>query len=194
MTVKQKQCLLAYLGYYQGNIDGDWGQLSKAAAEAFQRAFGGIGVDGIVGPETEKALKQAVANGMPAGSAGEETENFWEEMEYFTREEFRCKCGGRYCGGYPAEMKREVVAVADRARKHFGNPGYVVSGLRCVQHNANSGGVANSQHMYGEAIDLRIDGVTADQLLSFVRQQPEIRYAYKINSTNVHFDIPKEAR
>ena len=69
----------------------------------------------------------------------------------------------------------------------------MVSGLRCRQHNANSGGVENSQHMSGEAVDLRIDGVSADTLLAFVRSQPEVRYAYKINSTNVHFDIPREA-
>ena len=145
MTIRQKQCLLAYLGYYKGNIDGEWGQLSRNAAAAFQRDFGGITVDGIVGTETEGALKEAVANGMPSKEASEE--DFWEEVEYFTREEFKCKCGGRYCNGYPAEMKREVVLVADRARKHFGSPGHVVSGLRCAQHNANSGGVANSQHM-----------------------------------------------
>lgn len=190
MTVKQKQCLLAYLGYYSGNIDGAWGQRSQTAAAAFQRDFGGLTVDGIIGSESESALKEAVINGMPI----REPEDFWEEIDFFTREEFRCKCGGRYCSGYPAEMKREVVTVADRARKYFGSPGHVISGLRCQQHNANSGGVANSQHMYGEAVDLRIEGVSADTLLAFVQKQPEVRYAYKINSTNVHFDIPKGAR
>ena len=39
MTVKQKQCLLAYLGYYTGAIDGIWGEKSRAATEAFQRAY-----------------------------------------------------------------------------------------------------------------------------------------------------------
>ena len=70
----------------------------------------------------------------------------------------------------------------------------MVSGLRCKVHNANCGGVANSQHMYGEAVDLRIKGVSGDKLLAYMKQQPEVRYAYKINATNVHFDIPKGAR
>jgi len=39
-----------------------------------------------------------------------------------------------------------------------------------------------------------IQGVTAEQQYQFIRKQPEIRYTYKINSTNVHFDIPKGAR
>lgn len=32
-----------------------------------------------------------------------------------------------------------------------------------------------------------------EAVFTFLRQ-PEVRYAYKINSTNVHFDIPKGAR
>jgi len=191
MTVKQAQHLLAYLGYYAGSVDGQWGPLSRGAASRFQQAYGGLTVDGVVGPETEAALKLAVANGMPEPEAEPEAD-FWQGIRYFTREEFRCKCGGRYCDGFPAEMRRKVVQVADRAREHFGKPGHVVSGLRCPRHNADSGGVENSQHMSGEAIDLRIEGVSADALLAFVTAQPEIRYAYSINETNVHFDIPRE--
>lgn len=184
MTIRQKQHLLAYLGYYKGTVDGIWGPLSRSAAEGFQRDWGNQ-------EEMETALKQAVAEGMPQRESGE---NFWQEIRFFSRKEFACKCGGRYCSGYPAEMKREAVEAAELARIHFGRPAHVVSGLRCPQHNANCGGVANSQHMYGEAIDLYIEGVSADQLLCFVQQLPQIRYAYKINSTNVHFDIPKGAR
>jgi peptidoglycan hydrolase-like protein with peptidoglycan-binding domain len=75
MTVRQLQNLLQYLGYYSGGIDGDFGPLSKQATENFQRDFGGIAVDGIVGTKTEKALKHAVAYGMPGleSSAGHET-------------------------------------------------------------------------------------------------------------------------
>lgn len=191
MTVSQKQCLLAFLGYYSAqSIDGVWGPRSEEAVRSFQRDFG-LSADGIWGEETGKRIREVVSTGEEPVSR--ETD-WWQEITCFTREEFKCKCGGRYCGGYPAEMQREAVQVADRARKHFGSPGHVVSGLRCPQHNAASGGVDNSQHMYGEAIDLRIDGVSADALLAFLQMQPEVRYAYKINSTNVHFDIPKGTR
>lgn len=182
MTVKQKQCLLYYLGYYTGAIDGLWGPASEKAAVCFLADWGK--------GDLEEGLKQAVAKGLPVKKEGD----FWGEIQYFSRKEFKCKCGGRYCSGYPAEMKRNVVLVADRVRKHFGAPGYVVSGLRCRQHNASSGGVNNSQHMYGEAVDLRIQGVSAAQLLEYIRKQPEVRYAYAINASNVHFDIPREGR
>jgi len=120
-------------------------------------------------------------------------ELWWDEIEYFTREELRCKCG-KYCDGFPAEPKEMTVRLADRARKHFGRPGHNVSFLRCKKWNALSGGVANSQHMYGEAMDIRIEGVSAEELVAFFREQPEVRYTYEINETNVHFDIPKGAR
>lgn len=119
---------------------------------------------------------------------------FWAGIVYFKRNEMRCKCGGQYCNGFPAEPQELLMRLADRARAHFGAPAHNVSCLRCPTWNALQGGVANSQHMYGEAMDIRIDGVTADQLLAFFQQQPEVRYCYKINSTNVHFDIPKGRR
>ena len=119
---------------------------------------------------------------------------FWPGIVYFKRGEMRCKCGGRYCDGFPAEPQQLLMELADRARKHFGAPAHVVSGLRCQRWNQIQGGVANSQHMYGEAMDIRIDGVTADDLLAWMKQQPEVRYCYKINSMNVHFDIPKGGR
>ena len=192
MTVKQIQNLLQYLGYYNGIPDGDFGPLSRQAVTDFQRAFG-LMADGDPGPETQKALTHAVAYGMPTREEPEPTADWWDEIEFFDREEFQCKCAGRYCDGYPAEMQEKVVRIADAARKHFGRPAHVVSGLRCQEWNRLQGGVWNSQHRYGEAIDLRIDGVTADDLLAFVDTQP-IRYAYAINGTNVHFDIPQGKR
>lgn len=186
MTDKQKQHLLAYLGYYVGECDGKFGTLSKTACKAFQKDFGGIAVDGKCGPETEKALKHAVAHGF---LKKEEKKDFWGDVKYFKRSEFKCKCGGKHCNGYPAEMKEKVVRIADGARSHFKAEATVVSGLRCEVHNANEGGVKNSRHKSGRAIDLRIKGVTADALLAYVKKQPGVRYAYKINGTNVHFDI-----
>ena len=196
MTLKQKQALLAYLDYYDGPLDGLWGEKSQRATEAFQGDFGGISVDGICGEKTEKALKHAVAYGIPEKrqDTKPQTGTFWDEIQYFTRAEFKCKCSGKFCDGYPAEMQEAVVKIADAARAHFGRPAHVISGLRCKQWNAHEGGVVNSQHMYGEAIDLRIEGVTAETLRQFVSAQPGHRYSYCINSTNVHFDIPKGNR
>ena len=60
MTIKQKQHLLAYLGYYVGNVDGVWGTLSKTATKSFQKDYFQMDskVDGDCGAETEKALSE----------------------------------------------------------------------------------------------------------------------------------------
>ena len=203
MTIKQQQHLLGYLGYYNGQIDGQWGRMSTEACRAFQADYG-LEPDGICGTMTKKMLIGAISGTAakverPAEAEQEATEKpktgtFWDGIRYFTRAEFKCKCGGTFCDGYPAEMQEAVVKIADAARAHFGRPAHVVSGLRCRQWNAHEGGVANSQHMYGEAIDLRIDGVGSEELRQFVATQPGHRYSYCINSTNVHFDIPKVGR
>lgn len=169
--------------------DGLAGVVTMAATREYQRSQD-LPVTGIADAETRQRMGISEVPERMEPAEGD----WWKEIRFFTREECKCKCGGRYCGGYPAEMRQAVLQVADRARAHFGSPAHVVSGLRCRQHNAASGGVANSQHMYGEAMDLRIDGISGEELLVYIRQQPEIRYAYQINSTNVHFDIPKGAR
>lgn len=190
MTIKQIQNLLQYHGYYKGIPDDKFGPLTQQATLDFQKAYRGLEPDGKPGEMTQKALRDAVAYGMPQYK---DTEDWWDSIKYFKREEFMCKCGGKYCNGYPAEMKEAVVRLADEARDHFGARARVVSGLRCERWNEIQGGVPDSQHKYGEAIDLKIDGVSAGDLLAFLATKKH-RYSYAINSTNVHFDIEKGAR
>lgn len=159
MTIKQIQHLLAYLGYYVGNIDGLWGVGSKTACKAFQKDFG-LDADGIAGDATQKALKHSVCYGIEKNATADEnatgnaTGTFWDDIQYFTRAEFGCKCGGTYCNGYPVEPAEATVRAVDEIRRRLGVPVTVTSGIRCKQHNANEGGVYNSQHLYGTAADL----------------------------------------
>jgi peptidoglycan hydrolase-like protein with peptidoglycan-binding domain len=199
MTNKQKQSLLTFLGYDTGGVDGIWGEKSRNATERFQRDFG-LDPDGVAGEQTEQAMRHAVCYGMPVRedvtdiNVGNKTGTFWDEIEFFTRDEFKCKCGGKYCNGFPHEPQEGMVRLADGARRHFGKPAIVISGLRDPIHNRNEGGVDSSQHIYGEACDIQIPGVSADTLLNWFQSQPGVRYAYAINATNVHFDIPKGDR
>ena len=189
MTEKQKQHLLAYLGYYTGGIDGIWGPKSKKAMEDFCRDFGGVSE--ADGPQ---ALKHAVAYGLPERDKAE-TGTFWDEIEFFDREEFRCKCGGKYCDGFPAEPKEQLVRIADQLRRNLGVPITVVSGLRCERWNEIQDGVETSQHMYGEAMDIWAQGRSQAQVEAELDRIGGVRYHYPIKgSNNVHFDIPKGAR
>ncbi len=188
MTNKQRQHLLAYLGYYVGNVDGIWGTLSKTACKAFQKDFG-LDADGYGGTDTDKALTHAVAYGISKKEETTTSGDFWKDIKHFDRKEFKCKCGNVYCNGYPAEPEEKLVRVADKVREHFGSYATVSSGLRCTKHNANVGGVSNSRHLTGKAMDFCIKGKTASQVLAYVQQQSDIRYAYAIDSQFVHMDI-----
>lgn len=198
MTIRQRQHLLAYLGYYVGTVDGDWGSGSRAACTAFQQDFGGIVVDGHGGTETDKALKHAVAYDLfKVDISNEETTtgSFWDDIQYFKRDEFRCKCGGKYCNGFPAEPKEQLVRIADQLRKNLGVPITIVSGLRCPTWNQIQGGVADSQHQYGEAADIYCSGISQLRVETELDNIGGVRYHYPITgSDNVHFDIPKGAR
>jgi uncharacterized protein YcbK (DUF882 family) len=157
MTIRQRQCLLAYLGFYTGTIDGKWGTRSKKATKAFQAAYG-IPDDGEVGSVTEKALKDAVANGMPK-------KKDWDSFKYFKRDEFHCKCGK--CGGFPVEPDLKLVALLEKIREHFGVPVTITSGVRCKTHNTNCGGATSSQHLKGTAADIKVKGVAPEKVAAY---------------------------
>ena len=183
MTIEQKQHLLAYLGYYTIAVDGIWGKQSEAATKAFQGDYG-LDVDGIFGAATESKIKSVIATDEKPIS----DEDFWDGVKYFERSEFACKCG-KYCDGFPAEPEKKLVTVADRVREHFGKAAIVSSGVRCKQHNANVGGVTNSRHLTGKAMDFRVSGKPASEVLAYAQKQPEIRYTYAIDKNYIHMDI-----
>ena len=190
MTIRQKQCLLMYLGYYTGAIDGLWGDQSRRATESFQRDYG-LTVDGVFGDRTESRIREVVASG-EAPQEPEAAGSFWNEIQYFSREEFRCTCGGRGCSGFPAEPVPRLVRNADAARKHFGAPATVSSGVRCPLRNAELPGSApNSLHLRGKAMDFCIRGVSAAQLLEYVKSLPEVHEAYAIDASYVHMGVQK---
>ena len=158
MTIKQRQLLLAYLGYYGGLIDGVWGSKSKTATKNFQKDFG-ISVTGTCNTETEKALKHAVTYGMP------EKKDFWDGVKYFKKAEFKCKCGK--CGGFPVEPDEGLVELLEKIRAHFNAPVTITSGVRCKTHNTNVGGASSSQHLKGTAADIKVKGVAPEKIAAY---------------------------
>ena len=214
MTVKDRQCLLTFLkkadgtSYYTGDVDGIYGRLSRKAIQDFQKDFGGLAVTGEADAVTDQAMIHAVAFGIPerdpeseSGATGnnvgdnDQTGTFWDEIEFFDPEEMKCKCGGKYCDGYPHEIQPLLMQILDRARRWSGHPIVIVSGLRCKEWNRIQKGVATSQHQYGEAADVYFYGVSANTALEWLQSQPDVRYAYRIEGcNNIHFDIQPVGR
>ena len=218
MTVKDRQCLLTFLkkadgtSYYTGEVDGIYGRLSRKAIEAFQKDFCGLTVTGEADAVTDQAMIHAVAFGIPErdqdadpdvtdNNVGDKVEadnpyqHWWEEIEFFDPDEMKCKCGGKYCDGYPHEIQPLLMQILDRARRWSGHPIVIVSGLRCEEWNRIQGGVDHSQHKFGEAVDAYFYGVIPAAALAWLQSQPDVRYAYIIpGSDNIHFDIHKVNR
>lgn len=173
MTTLQIQALLTYLGYDPGEVDGLPGKNTRRAVFAFQ-VHEGMEKDGSPGPLTQAALLDAVEKGRFRAeddqTPEENTGAFWDEIKYFKKSEFSCKCG-KYCDGYPSEIDMDMVKIADKIRAKIGKPITINSGLRCKTHNANVGGVSNSQHLYGTAADLGCPtGCTPAQMASVAEE------------------------
>lgn len=214
MTVKQRQNLLAYLGYYNGTIDGSWGVGSIQACKTFQQKSG-LTVDGICGSATEGKLIEAVSSGKFATGANTTTATtstvtsnttsksttgtFWDAIQHFSRDEFKCQCGGKYCNGYPGEPSQQLVEIAEDVREHFGGKTITVSsGMRCTKHNAAVGGVSNSRHNpevwngVGKAMDFCVAGVSGATVNAYCQtlvKAGKLRYSYVITDNYVHMDV-----
>lgn len=78
--------------------------------------------------------------------------------KYFSSEELAC----HHCGVNGATQA--LCDALDQFRETAGKPVIVDDAYRCPVHNKAVGGVPDSQHVLGEAADIRIDGLTATQL------------------------------
>ncbi len=68
---------------------------------------------------------------------------------YFKDKEFECKCGCGYNDISPTLREK-----LNAAREEAGVPFIITSGCRCEAHNKAVGGVANSSHTKGLAVDI----------------------------------------
>ena len=83
-------------------------------------------------------------------------------MKYFTIQELTKSATAQRKGidNTPsAEVKRSLTALIDKVldplREAYGKPIVVTSGYRCLKLNKAVGGAASSQHVKGEAADIR---------------------------------------
>ena len=80
----------------------------------------------------------------------------------FRVREFRCRDGS------DTIMIDQTLAVLLQAiREHFNKPITITSGYRTAAHNKSVGGAAYSQHLYGRAADIRVQGIPVEQLAAY---------------------------
>lgn len=99
----------------------------------------------------------------------------------FKEEEFICKCGK--CKEVPVHMKESLIYLCQQLEKirFFTGPIIINSGVRCQAHNKKVGGVKNSQHILGNAADIRateIDVLKLYAIIDMLREEKQIRIGY----------------
>lgn len=177
MTAKQKQCLLCYLGYDTGGVDGIWGAKSMTATEAFQNDYG-IGADGIFGPATEKKILEVISSGeKPAADPEDKPGNAFDSdaAKYLQADGYyhiprgvdvqlsknlwshEVMCRGKGCCTESIVSKR-MVETFQAIRDDYGEAIEIGdadgSGYRCPIHNRAVNGADSSLHLTGSAFDL----------------------------------------
>lgn len=124
---------------------------------------------------------------------------FKEEMHmkigtYFDDYEFSCKCERHAVDGQGHNVldhiiDKRLVDVLDRIRERLGVPITVNSGYRCPEHNAEVGGVFDSQHVLGTAADITYDGVDVDYLAEIAEECGADGIGKYYHQDFVHVDV-----
>lgn len=105
--------------------------------------------------------------------------------ENFDRSEFECRCG---CGFSSVDPR--LIEGLQKLRNKAKKAVHVNCGCRCKTHNRAVGGVRDSQHLYGRAADIWIEGMTPVELSRMAMQIPEFRNGgIGVYSTFVHVDV-----
>lgn len=89
--------------------------------------------------------------------------------EHFSEQELAC----RHCGRN--ECTPELVEALEMLRASINRPIIVDDAYRCPEHNKAVGGVPDSQHVLGNAADIRVLGMTAAQLYFAAIRVPGIK-------------------
>jgi hypothetical protein len=158
-------------------IDGVFGDATYRAVRRFQSAWN-LGVDGIVGPETQGKLNWL--------------EGANNSTRHFAFTEFHSGDGSGFGGGrigsstVKSNVRKMMWKLEAVRRKGGNNPIHINSGFRSVAFNASVGGTPNSHHMYGTAADIRQSNRSVSQVISYAKTSGFsgiIRY-----STHTHVD------
>lgn len=102
----------------------------------------------------------------------------------FKLREFQCKDGSQL-----VKLDSELLDRLQKLRDRINRPIIITSGYRTVSHNKKVGGASNSQHLYGKAVDIVVNGMSPKTLANHAEM-----VGFKgigIYKTFVHVDVRK---
>ena len=108
----------------------------------------------------------------------------------FKLDEFKCKCGK--CD--PILVDEALVTWLQKLRDHFGKSVNINSGYRCAKHNASAkvGGSTSSHHVKGKAADIRVEGVTPQEVAKYAESIGIQRIGLYDNFVHIGSDTTKK--
>lgn len=111
--------------------------------------------------------------------------------KYFSDAELACRC----CGQLPENgIDSRLLQVLDAIRESVGGPVSISCAYRCPSHNAEVGGVPNSQHVEGCAADVLVpDGMSVNELAEIAEACGADGIGKYYDSLFVHVDTRGEA-
>lgn len=111
--------------------------------------------------------------------------SWWDHIKHFKPEEFTCPC----CG--VCAVKKELVFKLDQLRDIVKFPLIITSGYRCYFHNQEVGGVSDSAHTKGLAVDISIS--TSPKRFKLIRAAMALGFRrIGIAKNFVHLDLDNE--
>ena len=102
----------------------------------------------------------------------------------FTVKEFACSDGTD-----TVFISLALVNLLQKIRNHFGKAVIINSAYRTEAHNKSIGGATYSQHKYGLAADIHINGVTPKEIASYVETLMPSSGGIGIYKSFVHVDV-----
>jgi uncharacterized protein YcbK (DUF882 family) len=112
----------------------------------------------------------------------------------FKLKEFKCKGGAEM----PLEVYENIIKLAGQLqflRDYTGRAVRINSAYRSSKHNAKVGGSKTSQHLYGKAADITIDGLKPIEVFTLIEDLIDLGLMLQgglgLYDTFVHYDIRK---
>jgi uncharacterized protein YcbK (DUF882 family) len=102
----------------------------------------------------------------------------------FKVKEFACTDGSD-----PIFISPELVVVLQKIRNHFGKSVTITSAYRTPTKNKAVGGETYSQHLYGMAADIKVNGVTPKKVAQYAEKILVNGGGIGIYATFTHIDV-----
>ena len=89
----------------------------------------------------------------------------------------------------PIFIDSELVSILQKIRVHFGKSVTITSAYRTPGKNKSVGGQTYSQHLYGRAADIKVNGVTPKKVAAYAETLLKNKGGIGTYSSFVHIDV-----